>query len=183
MPATIPQCENGKCCGRDLYDEITVKTWDALRDLYYSDQWTERRKRWVFRGQESSTWCLTTTLERTLRNRFGYPLAEGRQWENRLRRQFMRNAPRFLNQPPKHEDNMEWLALMRHYGAPTRLFDWTYSFWVALYFALESAETGGKCAVWALDIDWWKDRVKEKMCDLKDILKKASNSPEDLSSF
>lgn len=74
---------------------------------------------------------------------------------------------------------MEWLALMRHYGAPTRFFDWTYSFWVALYFALESAEVGGTCAVWALDIDWWKDRVKEKIRGLKNILKKASNTPKE----
>jgi hypothetical protein len=53
---------------------------------------------------------------------------------------------------------MEWLALMRHYGAPTRLMDWTWSFYVALFFAIhrtgEEHRTGKeRCAVWALDLD------------------------------
>jgi len=30
--------------------------------------------------------------------------------------------------------------------------DWTYSFFVAMYFALEKADQD--CAVWALDVDW-----------------------------
>src|SRR5881227_953261 len=44
---------------------------------------------------------------------------------------------------------LEWLALMQHYGAPTRLLDFTESFWIALYFAFEDAEED--CAVVALD--------------------------------
>src|SRR5438093_2893211 len=44
---------------------------------------------------------------------------------------------------------LEWLALMQHYGAPTRLLDFTYSFWIALFFAFEEAEND--CSVVALD--------------------------------
>jgi hypothetical protein len=58
---------------------------------------------------------------------------------------------------------MEWLALMRHYGAPTRLLDWTYSFYVALFFAVEEAET--ESAVWALNIKWIERRIEEQHPD------------------
>jgi hypothetical protein len=41
---------------------------------------------------------------------------------------------------------------MRHHGAPTRLLDFTYSIYVAAYFALETADTD--CAVWAVNGPW-----------------------------
>ena len=49
--------------------------------------------------------------------------------------------------------------LMQHYGAPTRLLDWTDSALVALFFALNSNKAGDTtipcdAAVWILD-PWW----------------------------
>lgn len=64
-------------------------------------------------------------------------------------REFRRHAHTYLSRVPAETDTLEWLALMQHYGAPTRLLDFTESFWIALYFAIEDAEDD--CGVVALD--------------------------------
>jgi hypothetical protein len=56
-------------------------------------------------------------------------------------------------------NKMEWLALFRHFGGPSRLSDWTYSFWAAVYFALDRANVTkskkGICEIWALSGRVW----------------------------
>jgi hypothetical protein len=63
-------------------------------------------------------------------------------------REFQRKAGVYLEREPDKDDVLEWLALMRHYGAPTRLTDWTYSFYVAVHFALANDPQG---AVWSFN--------------------------------
>ncbi len=64
---------------------------------------------------------------------------------------FKRSAPAFTDKLPDSDDHIEWLLLMQHHGAPTRLLDWTESVLVALYFAtneLKYRKEDGE--IWAL---------------------------------
>jgi hypothetical protein len=78
--------------------------------------------------------------------------------ETELIREFRRKSPLFSS-GGKSEDQLECLALMQHYEAPTRMLDWTYSFFAAVYFAINNANKGS-CGVWALDSSWLEERSK-----------------------
>jgi len=67
--------------------------------------------------------------------------------ESSLITRFKQNALALLEARPGSE--WEWLFVMRHYGVPTRLMDWTESPLVGLYFAaVNEPEADG--AVWCL---------------------------------
>lgn len=139
----------------------------------------DKKPKWIFRGQDND-WPFTTTLDRAF-EKYGIPNLEGRGdrqeeiarreytrrgIEQALLRSFMRKAHHYLNHIPDTDDLIEWLAIVRHYGAPTRMLDWTYSFYVAVYNAVESwVPSRGKekwPVVWALDAGWLSDVQKKK---------------------
>lgn len=108
---------------------------------------------WIFRGM-SSDFPLQTSLERVLIDA-DINLAKALEIERKLLKEFKRRAHYYVDPLPTHGDVLGWLALMQHYGAPTRLLDWTYSFFVAVFFALRDAVSNPPqdrkpAVVWAL---------------------------------
>ena len=95
-----------------------------------------------FRGQEDISWGLTPTLHRAVTKgdaRVPLPASdELLRIESALTYRFRPIAATHL--PPAvvaaTKGEIGWWLLMRHYGAPARLLDWTASFYVALYFAV-----------------------------------------------
>src|SRR5215831_16215491 len=71
--------------------------------------------------------------------------------EEYIEREFKRRAHHYLADLPNEDEDLEWLALMQHYGAPTRLLDWTRSAYVAAFFAADGASSPNAFAVWAVD--------------------------------
>lgn len=127
------------------FKEVTLSNWSdfvALIDDYPS---------WVFRGQASANWELVSTLDRHTPTSYPKHFAEFN-----LTADFRRRAHTFLQPQEIPQKHGEWLALMQHYGAPTRLLDFTKSPFVAAYFALEDLPAD-RCEVgviWAIEPGW-----------------------------
>ena len=122
-----------------------------------------------FRGANSDKHKLIPSLYRSQAGR------DDEDSDDELRGEFKRRGlPLVAERPPR--DDWEWYFLMQHYGAPTRLLDWTDSALVALYFAISSfrlsnEETSSmKPAVWALN-PWFLNRKVDKE------LRKAKEKP------
>lgn len=121
----------------------------------------------VFRGQLDAKWLLSTTLERAAR-RYRFPEGALRNREVVLLNNFQRRAHHYLDDPPKLDDRLEWLALMQHHGAPTRLLDFSHSFYVAAFFSMESAEQDA--AVWALSSEFTMGHTSNLLSGEKTML-------------
>ncbi len=121
---------------------------------------------WVFRGDVSrfgKNPPLETSLERACTSWDVKPQNRAKV-ERRLVREFQRQ-PEAFNFNLQENDCLGWLAAMQHYGAPTRLLDWTYSPFIAAYFALDKLLSelpnrhscdciGPRAAVWAINTKW-----------------------------
>jgi hypothetical protein len=121
-----------------------LETWEAFLELVSHPPYSH----WAFRGERDERWPLFSSLSRYLQNSGVAPGAWSEQ-EARILRIFKRKAHQFLDKPPDWEDDFQWLALMQHHGAPTRLIDFTWSPYVAAFFALE--RTLGDGVVWAMN--------------------------------
>lgn len=89
----------------------------------------------AYRGQSDSAWGLQTSLERHVKIFEKMKLLEEGSLDN-----FKRGLSIYSENTQHPSSKLAWLALMQHYGVPTRLLDFSTSPYVALYFAIESAE-------------------------------------------
>jgi hypothetical protein len=140
---------------------IPIDSWDELVRKIIN---LKEGEDWIFRGQElkgkrAPFWDLEPTLERALRN-CNISLNKASIIEKNLLREFQRRYHHYSSVVPEEDDYLEWFSIMAHYGTPTRFLDWTYSRYIAIFFALEKADVKAGCSIWAVRGEWLHDKVK-----------------------
>ncbi len=119
------------------------------------------QNKWVFRGQPNH--CdIESTLRREC-DRFDVESECVDGIEKEMIREFSRRVHHYTQNVPEDDRTDEWMALMRHHGAPSRLLDFTYSPHVAAFFAFRDAGKSTKVTVWAINTDALAKEVPKKL--------------------
>ncbi len=127
-------------------NEHTVENWQGFLDyiVKFIPKPDKPYGQMGFRGQErkSSTWRLQPSIARQLPSNCTFEAALGieRLLLQEFRQDGHRNLPNWEIPDPRNAYQLlGWLMAMQQYGAPTRLLDWTFSPYVAAYFAVREA--------------------------------------------
>lgn len=133
-------------------------------------------KRWLFRGQSKAEWSLDPSINRCALRTIS------RSEKLKLERQsveLFRSAARFFASAGEHgalSDDVIALMVLRHYGVPSRLLDWSFSPYVAAYFSVcEHDSVDG--AIWAFDEPLYERKGKGQWLKIPETTTDGSGDP------
>lgn len=130
----------------------------------------------VFRGQGDTSWSLSSTIERSCNKFLDSELFPRKNHEHWALDEFKKKAHLYTEKLPELTNNFEWLALMQHHGASTRLVDFTESIYTAAFFA--AVESVNDLSIWCVNRKILHDNIYKQFgftYDTKTILKDSRN--------
>ncbi|HHT9113000.1 MAG: FRG domain-containing protein [Planctomycetes bacterium] len=121
---------------------------DEIREIYRVIKIATTHSTWWFRGHTET--YKNPLTPKIFRDEYIPKNVVRPETESDVIKEFKRVAPALTQNIPNQDDHCNWLFLMQHHGAPTRLLDWTENALVALYFAVENFEDGKDGELWAI---------------------------------
>ena len=148
---------------RKKFPSESVPTKDLVAHLrkvsVIRQRWVDRRN-WTSRGDEKALWYRGQSNAEWGLVPSRWRKSFARELESEMRLEF-ESVGRQLVSADSQRDKWGWYFLMAHYGAPTRLLDWTINPLVALYFAVDSNDPSVDGAVWVIDPwEWNKIHIR-----------------------
>ncbi len=139
------------------WNSTKLTTIELVLDKFESLQ----KERWMFRGQSQCYNNLLPSIDRLFLH--GKPREYMLSLEAKSIKLFQDNVKFFAAKGEEAALTSEIVALMvlRHYGVPTRLIDWSSSPWVAVYFAICDHDESD-CEIWTFDNSSYAAKGKEQ---------------------
>ncbi len=138
---------------KEFYKKLKYDNWhelkrDVIKDICGADKFPNNR--FIFRGQKDEDWKLMTTFDR----KYGMLSYEKRKTiESSLISNFAQLCIEWDGRTNfKEYTNIQLMSVGQHYGLPTRLLDWTYSIYIAAFFAYcDIYNYDSNIAIWVID--------------------------------
>ena len=117
----------------------------------------------LFRGQADSNWKLLSSFDRREKDKSKYTSLINTF--TKICKKYNYNEELFKSS--KKEQNI-LVAFAQHYGLPTRLLDWTKSYYFSAFFAFSEVKinSNGECTIWAINE---KSKLEQKSQGLEFI--------------
>lgn len=142
----------------NLFVRIIVNSWNEILLLF--DQITRKSENWAFRGHSDERWKLSTKFEREA-DKYQCDPFWFKNREKIILNDFQRKAHHYVQNLPQSENYIEWLSLLQHYGGPSRLLDFTYSYYLAVFFAVQTSDINS--AIWAVNLNQLIEKLSKIM--------------------
>jgi len=131
-----------------MFYKIDISKWDEAISL--NNLLNSKSSIWAYRGHADSNWHLETKFERECQ-KHNFSSYFYRTCEKNIITSFKRQALQHIQNVPDSNNLIDWLAYIQHYGGPTRLLDFTYSFYVSAFFAAQSVKNIP--SIWCINVN------------------------------
>lgn len=165
---------SGNSCIKTIY----CGSWDSFINYYTEKMFESVDENLIWRGHKDSGWKLESTLLREYQDGITEEMIS--LIIKKFKKSTLGNTERIemeklkdgikIEDADEEKEKMLWLSLGQHHGLKTPLLDWTYSPYVASYFAyVDSQTTSSYRVIYALDRDALKLIIKKTGEDIKII--------------